>query len=88
MTEKETEYWLERQTRDLPAQDGSTHPYTTFRSVWHAYDRLLDLYGYTPAQLLGYVYEEMELQGVSFDRAFRGVVGYLDDEIRAQLGAF
>lgn len=86
MTDKETESWLQRQTRDLPMPDGSTHTYTTFRNVWHAYDLLIELSGYTPTELMKHVQEEMGLQSIDFDRAFRCVIGFLDDERRKRMG--
>jgi hypothetical protein len=86
MTDKQTEDWLKSQTRDLPMPDGTIETYTTFKNVWHAYDLLTELCGYTATELLGYVREEMDLQSIDFDSAFRCIIGFLDDERRKQMG--
>jgi len=82
LTEKETESWLKSQTRDLPMPDGSMRPFTGSRILWETVDLLTLLTGYSCTQLVEFALEESAMNGVSFERAFPGVVGYLESRLR------
>ena len=84
--EKQIEEWLETETRDLPMPDGSTQPLTGFKLLWSKVDSLVLLNGYARLELVEFALEEVRLQNVSFDKAFTGVVAYLDNERRKAWG--
>jgi len=85
-TEKQTERWLENETRNLPMPGGSTRRHTAFRLVWEKADSLVLLSGYSFAELAGFAAEEAELQDIDFDKAFTGVISWLDDQRRERWG--
>lgn len=85
-TETAIETWLEPETRDLPMPNGSTRPLTVFRLVWDKADSLVLLNGYTLEELAGFAAEEAMLKRISFERAFTGVVAWLDNQRRARWG--
>lgn len=85
-TEKQTEAWLESQTRDLPFPDGTMRPFTNTKLMWETVDSLILIAGYSYANLVEFALDECELNNVSFDRAFPGVVAYLDGQLRKSLG--
>ena len=80
-TEKETEEWLQTEMRELPLPGGGTRPLTGFHLLWVVYDELVEK-GYSPERLVGWAIEETELTGVCFERAFPGVVAYVDKHCR------
>lgn len=85
-TEQRTEDWLNQETRTLTMPDGSQREHTAFRLVWETADALVEEVGYSHAELVMWAVQEAELQDASFDLAYIGVVKFLDDERRRDLG--
>ena len=79
-TEKQMERWLESETRNIAMPDGDRRFITMFRLFWKSYDSLITLSGYTPEQISGWAVEEAGLQGMEFQKAFEGVIAWLDDQ--------
>jgi hypothetical protein len=78
-TEEQIEAWLVSETRDLTMLDGTQRPMTMTKLHWSAVDTLAVVGPYTQEELIRYAQEEVELQGVDFDLAFRSVVAFLDN---------
>lgn len=85
-TEKETEYWLETETRLLPMPNGSEKPVTSFRLVWGALDFLVEVGSYTPARLVELSLINAQEMKISFEESFPAVIAYLDHILRKQYG--
>jgi hypothetical protein len=85
-TEKETEYWLETETRLLPMPDGSQKPVTSFRLVWGAFDFLVKVGRKTPARLVELSLLNAQEMNLSFEESFPAVIAYLDHGLRKQYG--
>ena len=61
--------------------DGSTRPLTSFKLLWRKVDSLI-LNGYSRLELVEFALDEVRIQGIEFDAAFRSVVAYLDNQRR------
>lgn len=85
-TEKQTERWLEMQTREVATPNGTRRSVRMFRLSWEIYESLLTLNRYTPEEIAGWAAEEAMLQDLEFDEAFDGVIAWLDDQRRRRWG--
>lgn len=92
ITEKETEAWLEQETRDITMPDGSTRPITHFKLMWNGFDFLTATPYYQPkpyyteARLVEWAVMDAEGTGRSFEETFPGVVTYVYKALRKHLG--
>ncbi|QDU80735.1 hypothetical protein Pla110_24680 [Polystyrenella longa] len=64
-------------TREIDLADGSKRSVRMTPLLWEKLEFLQIVEGVTTAELATYALEEMTLQDVTFDRAFRGVVAHL-----------
>ena len=84
-SDADTEKWLESVTHTLPFPDGP-RAHTTFRLVWEKLDSLVVLNGYSRAEIVEWALEEVQLQKVEFDEAFKCVIAHLDKMRRKAWG--
>ena len=85
-TEKQTDFWLESQTRDVALPDGSKRPVRAPRLLWEKADSLVLQGDCTPAELVAFALNEVALQGIHFDAAYRSIVAHLDNRRRDAWG--
>jgi len=86
ISEKETENYLEVETRDLPMPDGTIKPFTGFKLMWRAVDYLIITAGYSRAELADLAIKNAKEMGYSFEDSFPNVVAYVHREIKKKQG--
>ena len=86
LTEKQTEYWLTSETRDILMPDGTREPYTDFKMFWGAFDFVLEETEYDEVSLASLAEGHMIDSGKPFKEAFMEIVVYIDKELRKRLG--
>ncbi len=74
MTQKHLTEYRDENTRDVELPDGSKRAVHMTPLLWDNMQFLQSIEGITPAEVAGYALEEVELQKISFDNAFRAVV--------------
>lgn len=77
VTNKEFEEYKTENTRPVPMPDGSTKDVRMTPDLWADLEFLKVVEHITTEELVQFALEEVELQSVTFDRAFRGVVAHL-----------
>lgn len=77
MSEQTLSDYREENTREVVLPDGSKRNVRMTPLLWDNLEFLMLLEGITPTEVAGYALEEVELQSISFDNAFRAVVTYL-----------
>jgi len=73
-TEKETEHWLESETRSVKMPDGSMRPVTDFRLLWENFDCLCAAHLFTEERLVELALDSSKETGHSFEDSFVSVV--------------
>ena len=74
LTEQETDYWLQLETRQLPMPDGSERAFTDRRTLWNAYDFLQDWGKLTAPRIVELAMQEQEKCNLPFEVTFPHVV--------------
>lgn len=74
MTQNKLNEYREDNTREIEMPDGSARTVRMTPLLWDNMQFLQSLEGITPTEVASYALEEMELQKISFDNAFRAVV--------------
>ena len=64
ITEKETEEFLELETRNIPMPDGTMRPFTDLRLTWRSYDFLIVCGKYTAKELVDLAIRNGEEMGL------------------------
>lgn len=77
MTNEKLKDFKSNNTRSVPMPDGSTREVRMTPELWDDLKFLRVVEGISPEEIAGHALEEVELNNVSFDRAFRGVVAHL-----------
>ena len=85
-TEKETEAWLEMETRDLPMPDGTVRPFTDTKALWNGYDFVIQQRMFTAARLVELSLIDSKETGFPFEMAFPNTVSYAYSRLRKRLG--
>lgn len=85
-TEKQTETWLQNETRHVKLPDGTVRAVTAFRLTWSKADSLVVLNGHALSELAAYAAEESSLQNITLDHAFHCVIAWLDEQRRDRWG--
>ena len=67
----------ERNTRDIEMPDGTKRAVRMTPELWNSLEFILEIEELNEPQIATFALEEMTLQDVSFDRAFRGIVAHL-----------
>lgn len=86
ITEKETESWLEQESRDLAMPDGSKRSVQMFKINWRSYDFLTVCRCYTPKELIDLSIKNADEMGYSFEDSFPNVLSYLHRHARKAMG--
>jgi len=84
MTEKETEMWLERETRPLLMPDGNRRPFTMTKLHWNSLEYLTLAGFYTEQELVELTAKNAVETGRTFERHFPNVLAYIHQYIKAQ----
>jgi hypothetical protein len=77
-TEKETEAWLEFETRAIPLPEGGREMVSGTKLLWSAVDYIIRTHTYTMPELIGFTRKTMASKGYSFDDSFKAVVARID----------
>ena len=84
-TEKETEDFLEEETRKLMLPDGSEESVTTFNVVWGAFDSMEETNAFTNKQIINWTFDwYMKDQKYDFTTYFRNFVGFAFEHVKKQ----
>ncbi len=86
LTEKQTEAWLEMETRDLPMPDGTLRPFTDTKLHWNAYDFIVSQEMFTGARLVELSLIDSKETGFPFEMSFPNTVSYAYFRLRKRLG--
>lgn len=76
MTHKQLNQFRDDNTREIDMPDGSKKAVRMTPELWSSLEFIQLLEGLTTAQIATFAEEEMMLQAVTFDRAFRGIVAH------------
>lgn len=74
MTQTDVKNFRDENTRDVVLPDGSRKPVRLTPDLWELKDVIESLEGISEGELSGFALEEVELQDLSFDLAYRSVV--------------
>ena len=80
--ERDEEWWLEQETRDLPMPNGSMRPFTCMRIHWGSFDFLVHECGYTPERLVELAVIDAQEHNKDLDIFFPDTMAFIDQEIR------
>ena len=76
MTQETVEQYRDENTREIHMPDGSTREIRMTPGLWEELEFLRLVEDIQEPEIAGYALEEVSLQNVEFDRAFRGVVAH------------
>ncbi|MEE9398550.1 MAG: hypothetical protein V3V31_16245 [Methylococcales bacterium] len=86
ITNKETEDYLETETRDITMPDGSVRSFTGFKLMWYSFDYLTIAGNYTKNELVALAIRNAEKMGYSFEDSFPNVLAYIHQHVRKAQG--
>jgi hypothetical protein len=86
ITEKETEKWLEPESRDIAMPDGSKRSIEMFKLAWRSFDFLTVCQCYTAKELIELSIKNADEMGYSFEDSFPNVLAYLHRDARKKMG--
>ncbi len=76
MTQQNLTEYRDENTREVELPDGSKRLVRMTPLLWDNMEFLQSLEGITQTEVAGYALEEVDLQKISFDNAFRAVVAH------------
>ena len=76
MTQQNLTEYRDENTREVELPDGSRRAVRMTPLLWDNMEFLHSIEGITQAEVAEYALEEVELQKISFDNAFRAVVAH------------
>ena len=76
MTHEQLNQFRDENTRDIDMPDGSKRAVRMTPDLWQSLEFIQLFEGLTTAEVATFAQEEMTLQDVTFDRAFRGIVAH------------
>jgi len=79
VTQEKVNQFREETTQEITMPDGTKKSVRMTPDLWNSLEFLESWEFMSPTELAGYALEEVELQNVSFDRAFRGVVAHVSN---------
>ena len=82
-TEKETEYWLESEQREIPLGDGKSTRITHFRHIWATMDELTTDHDVTVEWISELAVENAELLEIPLDTSLANIIHSLDKKFKA-----
>lgn len=77
MTQTDVNTFRDENTRDVALPDGTRRALRLTPDLWEYKDAIEALEGITEAELSAHALEEMDLQSLSFDLAYRCIVAHL-----------
>lgn len=84
-TEKETEKYLERETRLLTLPDGKNESVSVFRLVWIAFDSMHATDAFSKEEIIKWTYDwYVEEKKYSFTTYFENLVAFAFNEVKAK----
>lgn len=84
-TEKETEAFLQNESRILILPDGRKESVTTFRLIWESFDLMQDTRAFTNQELIGWSYNwYMREQKYDFATYFENLVAFAFSHVKKQ----
>lgn len=86
ITERQTEEYLETETRDVPLADGSARPVTAFKLLWRSWDYLILCGGYGRRELAALAQINACEVGCSFEDSLRDTLAHLHRDLRRKQG--
>lgn len=86
ITEKETEAWLEEETRTLTLPDGTVKPFTGFKLLWRSFDYILETSTFTEKRLIELAQLSSRETGRSFGQSFHDLLAYTHRLLRKRQG--
>lgn len=86
ITEKQTEDYLEQETRAILMPDGTRRPFTGFKLMWRSFDYLTLAGNYTGKELTALALQNAQEMGYSFEQSFPSVLAYLHQHVRKAQG--
>jgi len=75
--QEDVRLYVQENTRPLDVGNGQTREVRMTPQLWEELEFVQAMEGVTTAELAVFATEEMSLQGISFDQAFRAVVAHL-----------
>jgi ABC-type Na+ transport system ATPase subunit NatA len=82
VSHEELQMYRDENTREVDLPDGSKRKVRMTEALWQSLECVLILDHLTTADISAFALEELTLQDVTFDRAFRGVVALLANRWR------
>ena len=76
MTQEELNQYRDENTREVDMPDGSKRAVRMTGPLWNSLEFIEVFENITEAEVSAFALEEMELQNVTFNRAFRGIVAH------------
>lgn len=77
VNEQELNEYKAAGTRSIVMPDNSQRIVRMTPDHWEVFDALKAIEGINETELAGYALEEAELQGITFDQAYRGCVAHI-----------
>lgn len=85
ITEKQTEAWLQSETRSLTMPNGTRRDVTAFNLHWLSFDFLTECTCYSEKTLVELALLSQSETGRPFDQSFRNVVAYVTQRVKSTL---
>tara|TARA_R110002073_G_scaffold8027_19_gene44878 strand:+ start:14357 stop:14620 length:264 start_codon:yes stop_codon:yes gene_type:complete len=76
VTQEKLERYRDEGTREITLPNSTKQSVRMTPELWQAFDDLMILEPFDETEVARFALEEVELQNVTFDRAFRGVVAH------------
>lgn len=86
ITEKETEHWLELETRNLHFPAGKTKPFTETRLTWRSLDYIIQTSDITQQELIQWAIDWGHRENLDFKITFPNMLVYAHRELRHSRG--
>jgi hypothetical protein len=86
ITEKQTEEWLQLETRTIQMPDGTRKPITYFRLIWRSLDYLILCGNWSTQELVDLAFKNAAEVGGSFEQNFAAVLTYVHHQLRQKQG--
>ncbi len=77
ITENEFHNYLNNSTRSITCSDGVTRDVTMSPSMWDHFEFVVEFEDVSAEDISRFAMEEVELQGLDFNSAFKSIVAYL-----------
>ena len=86
ITEKETEEWLESETRKMLMPDGTREAVTNFNLNWDNLDFILDMSDFTEEEITELALQQAVESGKPFKESYFHLLDYIYEKLRTAYG--